>query len=177
MATRLTELIINKDDFEKIDYNSFVNETNISFTPVEIYISQLIRDELKFDLSELNPSIILDEERKSIRKIVLIQDSTIFCYDDKNLSLITIPKEKVLILPLWHEIRIWFQKKKFKLEYHFDPSGLDEDITLGLIKPKFISGGDIIIIETFGKTDLEASYKAMYELIKYEQEPEENGIT
>jgi len=175
MAIRLTELVVNNEDIGKIDYDSLVNETNIAFTPIEIYLSQLIRDELKFDLSELKPSILLDEENKSIRRIVLIQDNTIFCYDDKNLSLISISKQKALILPLWHELRKWFEKKKFRLEYHFDPSGLDEGIALGFLQPKFITDKDIILIETTGKTDLEAFYRAVYELVKFE-EPEDNCI-
>ncbi|GIW21418.1 MAG: hypothetical protein KatS3mg068_0425 [Candidatus Sericytochromatia bacterium] len=140
----------------------FVNNTDISFSVNEIYISKLIHEKNIISPKDMISSFAIDTEYSCIRNIISITEENVLCKGSTDTSFVRIPFDKLILLPLWEEARTWLKNKGYLLNFHYDPIGNDEYIRIGFIKPKNV------IIEAEGKTDRECIYKIIYEVIKYE---------
>jgi hypothetical protein len=167
MTIRRDGIIISSELLEKLKNLSFINETNVNFSTEEVYLCKLITD-AGLSIAEIRPSFIFDINQKCIRKIREISNNELICEDGG--STVTVPFDKALNLPLWSEARKWIKGKGFKLDFHYDPFSEAEGIKIGFMKSRALTGTDNVILEADGRTDLEAVYKIILELLKYEKE-------
>lgn len=168
MAIRKDGIVITEELAEKLNMMSFSNDTNQPYSLEEVYIAKLINDN-GFNFNNLRSTYIFDINSKCV-KMNTANDGSISCFNLSNGERTSLDADKCLILPTWPEVREWLKNQNFKMEFHYDPFK-DNNIKLGFMKPKFLSGTDNIVIEAQGKTDLEAIYKILLEVIKYEKEP------
>jgi len=167
MTIRRDGIIISNELLEKLKNLSFINETSSPFTTEEVYLCKLIND-AGLTIEEIKPSFIFDINSKCIRKIKTINNTEVVCEEaDTNIN---VPFERALNMPLWPEARKWIRNKGFKLDFHYDPFNDAEGIKLGFMKSKALTGSDNVIVEAEGKTDLEAIYKILLEVLKFEKE-------
>lgn len=166
MPIRKDGITISNEIVEKLVNMTFTNTTNQYYSIEEIYLAKLIND---IGINQMKSSYIFDIANKCVRYVIK-QDEKIICYEANNQQIV-LDKDKVFLLPTWSELRTWLKNKGFKIEFHYDPFK-DEEIKIGFMKPKFLTGTDNLIIEAQGKTDLETLYKVLLEVIKYENNPE-----
>lgn len=167
MTIRRDGIVISSELLEKLKNLSFINDTGFTFTTEEVYLCKLITDS-GLTIEEIQPSFIFDINHKCIRRIKQIKENEIICEgaeDDINVGF-----DKALNLPLWFEARKWIRNRGFKLDFHYDPFNDTEGIKLGFMKSRALTGTDNVILESDGRTDLEAIYKIILEVLKYEKE-------
>ncbi len=164
MAIRKDGIVISDDINEKLVNMTFTNETNQKHSIEEIYLAKLIYDN-GLTFRDLKSSHVFDMSSKSVKHVNKHDDKKIYILNNGLESEIDL--EKAFVLPNWNELREYLKIKGFKMEFHYDPFK-DGHIKIGFMKPKFLTGTDNFIIESHGKTDLEALYKVLLELVKYE---------
>jgi hypothetical protein len=167
MTIRRDGIIISSELLEKLKNLSFINETSFTFTTEEVYLCKLITD-AGLTIEAIRPTFIFDINQKSIRRVKDIKDNQIICEDSEGD--VRIDFDKALNLPMWLEARKWIKEKGFKLDFHYDPFSDAEGIKIGFMKSRALTGTDNVIIEADGRTDLEAIYKIILEVLKYENE-------
>lgn len=167
MAIRLDSISFSSELQEKLDHLSFSNDSNMPFSREEIYLGKLLKDE-GFYINKDCSCFIFDIINKSIRNAFSVKNEEVLCLGSGN-TLLSIPINKVIFLPVWKEARNWLHENGYNMEYHYDPFFADENIKMGFMKPKKLSGTDNLIIEAEGKTDLEVIYKVLLAALKYEK--------
>jgi hypothetical protein len=168
MAIRKDGIIISEEILEKLKSLSFSNDTNLIFTHVEIYLCKLIND-LGINFEQIKPLLIFDNRSNHVRNILSFTEKEILCKGSSPSSFISLTFDQAWILPLWEEGRQWLTQHGYKLDFHYDPVFGTENIKIGFMKSKALTGTDNIIIESEGKTDLEVLYKVLLEVIKIEK--------
>lgn len=166
MTIRINSVSIVDEVLEKLDTLNPDNITGHDFSPEEIYLCKLLYEQ-GLNMNDIKTSFIIDNELNVIRLIFSIQENKIKCNESPT-NIIELDFDKTSIMPLWSESRAWIKDRGFNLDFHYDPFFKDENIKMGFMKPK-TAGNDNIIIEADGKTDLEAIYKVILEVLKHQK--------
>ncbi len=168
MAIRKDGIRISEEILEKLKELSFSNDTELIFTNEEIYLCKLIND-YGINSEEIKALLIFDDPSNYIRNVLSYTEEAIICKGSPFSPVIKVSFPNAWILPLWQEGRQWLKSHGFKLDFHYDPVFENEPVKICFTKSKALTGTDNIIIEGEGKTDLEALYKIMLEVIKLEK--------
>ncbi len=166
MTIRINSVSIVDEVLEKLDTLNPENITGHNFSPEEVYLCKLLYEQ-GLNINDIKTSFILDNELNVIMLVLSIQQDKISCNQSPT-NIIERDFNKISIMPLWSESRSWIKNKGFNLDFHYDPFFKDENIKIGFMKPK-TADNDNVIIEADGKTDLEAIYKVILEVLKHQK--------